>query len=94
MYAYLPHGAFYGLIGKVSPLKVRADARADCDDCGECYVVCPEAHILKPVLKGEKKGIPPIVLAGECTNCGRCIDVCGEKVFEFGSRYKKDAQKE
>lgn len=89
-----PMGAFYGLIGKVSPLKVRADARADCDDCGECYVVCPEAHILKPVLKGEKKGIPPIVLAGECTNCGRCIDVCGEKVFEFGSRYKKDAQKE
>jgi ferredoxin-type protein NapH len=89
-----PMGAFYGLIGRVSPLKVRADARADCDDCGECYVVCPEAHILKPVLKGEKKGIPPVILAGDCTNCGRCIDVCAEKIFEFGSRYKNDSQKE
>ncbi len=89
-----PMGAFYGLIGKTSPLKVRADARDQCDDCGECYVVCPESQIIKPVLKGEKKGVPPVILAGECTNCGRCIDVCAENVFEFGSRYKKDSQKE
>ena len=85
-----PMGAFYGLIGKVSPLKVRADARAACDDCAECYVVCPEPQILKPVLKGEKKGIPPVIQAGECTNCGRCIDVCAEEVFHFGLRYKND----
>ena len=89
-----PMGAFYSLIGKTSPLKVRADARDQCDDCGECYIVCPEAQIIKPVLKGEKKGIPPIILAGECTNCGRCIDVCAENVFKFGSRYKKDSPKE
>jgi len=85
-----PMGAFYGLIGKVSPLKVRADARAACDDCAECYVVCPEPQILKPVLKGEKKGILPVILAGECTNCGRCIDVCAEEVFHFGLRYKNN----
>jgi ferredoxin-type protein NapH len=89
-----PMGAFYGLLGKVSPLKVRADARKDCDDCGECYVVCPESQIIKPVLKGEKTGIPPVILAGECTNCGRCIDVCAEDVFKFGNRYKNDSQKE
>jgi ferredoxin-type protein NapH len=81
-----PMGAFYGLLGKVSPLRVRADAREQCDDCAECYVVCPESHIIKPVLKGESKGIPPVILAGECTNCGRCIDVCAEDVFHFGLR--------
>ncbi|HFD31717.1 MAG TPA: quinol dehydrogenase ferredoxin subunit NapH [Gammaproteobacteria bacterium] len=88
-----PMGAFYGLLGKLSPVRVRADAREKCDDCAECYVVCPESQIIKPVLKGEKIGIPPVILAGECTNCGRCIDVCAENVFEFGSRFKKDSQK-
>ncbi len=88
-----PMGAFYGLLGKLSPVRVRADAREKCDDCAECYVVCPESQIIKPVLKGEKTGIPPVILAGECTNCGRCIDVCAENVFEFGSRFKKDSQK-
>lgn len=82
-----PMGAFYGLLGRASPLKVRADDRAKCDDCAECYVICPESHIIKPVLKGEGKGIPPVILAGECTNCGRCIDVCAEDVFHFGNRY-------
>ena len=82
-----PMGAFYSLLGKVSPLRVRADARELCDDCGECYIVCPEAQIIKPVLKGKEKGIAPVILAGECTNCGRCIDVCAEDVFHFGNRY-------
>ncbi len=84
-----PMGAFYSLIGNYSPLKVRADARDLCDDCGECYVVCPESHILKPVLKGEEKGVPPVLSTGECTNCGRCIDVCAEEVFHFGLRSNK-----
>lgn len=88
-----PMGAFYGLVGKVSPLRVRADARSACDDCAECYVVCPEPQILKPVLKGEGEGIAPVILAGECTNCGRCIDVCAEEVFHFGLRAKKQLPK-
>ncbi len=85
-----PMGAFYSLVGKFSPLKVRADARDLCDDCGECYVVCPEPQILKPVLKGEERGVPAVMLTGECTNCGRCVDVCAEQVFHFGLRNKKD----
>ncbi len=82
-----PMGAFYGLIGKVSPLRVRADARDKCDDCAECYLVCPESQIIRPVLKGELTGVSPVILAGECTNCGRCIDVCAENVFHFGMRF-------
>ncbi len=83
-----PMGAFYSLVGKVSPIRVRADARARCDDCAECFVICPEPQILPPVLKGETTGIPPVVANSICTNCGRCIDICAEDVFEFGFRNK------
>ncbi len=81
-----PIGAFYSLVSQYSLIRVRADARSNCDDCGECFVVCPEPQILPPILKGEAKGIPPVVLDNVCTNCGRCIDICDESVFEFGTR--------
>ena len=84
-----PMGAFYGLLGKVSPIRVRADDRSKCDDCAECFVVCPEPQIIPVILKGEKNGIPPVILSGECTNCGRCIDICGEDVFYFGLRFDR-----
>jgi ferredoxin-type protein NapH len=84
-----PMGAFYGLLGKVSPIRVRADARSKCNDCAECFVVCPEPQIIPAILKGEKRGIPPVILSGECTNCGRCIDICGADVFHFGLRFDR-----
>lgn len=84
-----PMGAFYSLISQFTPIRVRADARASCDDCGECFVVCPEPQILPPVIKGEQKGVAPVVLDNVCTNCGRCIDICHVDVFEFGTRSKK-----
>ena len=84
-----PMGAFYDLIGRVAPIRIRADARERCDLCAECFAVCPEPQILPPVLKGAKTGVPPVVLSGDCTNCGRCIDICGDDVFSFGTRFDK-----
>lgn len=84
-----PMGAFYGLLGRVSPMRVRADDRSKCDDCGECFAVCPEPQIIPAILKGKEKGIPPVILSGECTNCGRCIDICGQDVFHFGLRFNR-----
>ena len=84
-----PMGAFYALVSPRSLIRVRADTRSSCDDCGECFVVCPEPQILPRVLKGESNGIPPVVLDGTCTNCGRCIDICHIGIFEFGLRSKK-----
>ncbi len=81
-----PMGAFYGILGNSAFVRVRADRRADCDDCMECYEVCPEPHVLPPALKGEQKGLSPVILSGDCTNCGRCVDICGEDVFDFGLR--------
>ena len=82
-----PMGAFYSLLGSYSLLRVRADARAACDDCMDCFRVCPEPKIIRPALKGADKGIGPVIDSGLCSNCGRCIDVCAEDVFRFGSRF-------
>jgi len=81
-----PVGAFYSVLGKWSPLRVSAIKRSDCNDCMDCYAVCPEPQVIKPALKGEAKGLGPLILSPNCTNCGRCIDVCSKSVFRFGIR--------
>lgn len=81
-----PVGAFYGLIGRLSVLRVRLPRREACNNCLDCFAVCPEHQIIRMPLKGAK-GAPPIILDSRCTNCGRCIDVCSKEVFAFGPRF-------
>ncbi len=78
-----PVGAFYSLLAVASPLRVRAARRAQCNDCMDCYAVCPEPQVIRPALKAIG-GAGPVILAVNCTNCGRCIDVCSKDVFAFG----------
>jgi len=85
-----PVGAFYGLLGKFSILKISARKRSACNDCMDCYAICPEAHVISPALKGEKDAKGPIILSGDCTNCARCLDVCSEDVFEFSIRTRNN----
>ncbi len=80
-----PVGAFYSLIGKLALTRVRLPARLACNDCMDCYAVCPEPQVIRPALKAVG-GVAPIILAANCSNCGRCIDVCGKNVFAFGIR--------
>ncbi|WP_242521587.1 quinol dehydrogenase ferredoxin subunit NapH [Motiliproteus sp. SC1-56] len=89
-----PMGALYGLIGRASLLRVKATRRRACYDCGDCFAVCPEPHVIKPALKGERRGQGPVILSGDCTNCGRCIDICSVDVFEFGSRFANQMEKQ
>lgn len=84
-----PVGAFYSLLGKWSPLRVAATRRSACNDCMDCFAVCPEPQVIKPALKGESEGAGPVILSPNCTNCGRCIDVCSKEVFRFGMRFGK-----
>ena len=88
---YCPVGAFYSLMSSWAPLRVVAANREACDDCMDCFNVCPEPQVIKPALKGASKGIGPVITANQCTNCGRCIDVCAVDVFHYGNRYSKDA---
>ena len=85
---FCPMGAFYSLLGKFSFIRVNALNREACNDCLDCYVVCPEPQVIKPVLiKADVSN--PVILAANCTNCGRCIDVCSEDVFTLGMRTAK-----
>lgn len=86
-----PVGAFYSLLGTHSLIRIRADARDRCDDCMDCFMVCPEQQVIRPALKGlpipgTNKKTGPVITSSNCTNCGRCIDVCAKDVFHFGLR--------
>lgn len=82
-----PVGVFYGFLGRVSIVRVRAKKRHLCDDCGDCFVTCPEPHVITPALDRAEHGVGPVILSGDCTNCGRCIDVCHADVFAVSSRF-------
>jgi len=93
-----PVGAFYGLLGKTALLRVSAARRKACNDCLDCYSVCPEPQVIRPALKAIGQRSPlssplsgplgsPLIYAAACTNCGRCIDVCSKDVFRFTTRF-------
>lgn len=81
-----PVGAAYALIGHKSLLRVSATHSSKCNDCADCFAVCPEPQIIPLALKG-KAGASPVILSPSCTNCGRCVDVCGPDVFRFTHRF-------
>lgn len=81
-----PMGAFYGLLGQKSLLRITADRRSACNDCMDCFKVCPEPQVIRPALKKAGQD-SPLILDRDCTNCGRCIDVCGRNVFHFTHRF-------
>lgn len=84
-----PMGAFYSLLARFSLLRVNAYARNQCDDCMECFAVCPEPQVITPALRGEEKNISSMIMLENCTNCGRCIDICSKDVFKFDHRFNK-----
>ena len=81
-----PMGAFYSLLGHAALIRVSAARRGDCDDCMDCFVVCPEPQVIRPALKAVGQS-HPLIFSGNCTNCGRCIDVCDREVFKMTHRF-------
>ena len=81
-----PMGAFYGLLGHAALWRVSAAKRAACNDCMDCFTVCPEPQVIRSALKkaGQES---PLILDRDCTACGRCVDVCGKQVFTFTHRF-------
>lgn len=82
-----PVGAFYSALGKATLLRVSAGGREACDDCMDCFAVCPEPQVISPALRGGKAGASPVIASGDCTLCGACIDVCPRKVFHVAHRF-------
>jgi len=49
-----------------------------CDQCGECLDVCPDALLIQ-----DRDGFPEVAVArGTCTRCGMCADVCTRGAIE------------
>lgn len=71
-----PVGAFYGLLGRYGRLKVTATPTDSCDSsgCSRCVAVCPEPHVLAPVVSKQAQS----VTSSDCTRCGACLDECHE----------------
>jgi len=84
---FCPVGAFYSLLRGLRLLHVSAVRRSACDDCNDCFVVCPEPLVIVAPLKDGDKGVGPAISSAQCTNCGRCVDVCTKDVFAFGGRH-------
>ena len=82
-----PVGACYSLIGRYSVARIAARGRDACNDCMDCYKVCPEPQVISLPLKGAPRRLSPLITSPNCTNCGRCIDVCSKNVFSFTTRF-------
>lgn len=61
-----PYGALLGLIGFISPNKIKRNT-ISCIDCGLCAKACPS------FIKVDKV---KTVLSDECTSCLSCVDAC------------------
>ncbi len=74
-----PYGALLGLVGLLSPTRIRRNAPT-CIDCSKCAKVCP-AFIRVDKVKE--------VVSDECVGCMACVDVCPVKdtlTVHFGTK--------
>jgi len=87
-----PIGTTYGMVGKVSALRI--EWNDNCDHCMVCSDVCFENQVLeitkaKYDKQREEEGITREYITGaDCTLCGRCVDVCHEDALKFDFRLK------
>jgi len=87
-----PIGTTYGMIGKLSALRI--EWNDNCDSCMVCHDVCFEPQVLE-ITKAkykeqiEEKDIKTQYITGaDCTLCGRCVDVCHADALHFDFRLK------
>jgi polyferredoxin len=74
-----PYGALLGLIGRLSPARIRRDPES-CAGCESCTTACPQRLPVHTSLT---------VTSVECTACHTCVDACpkGETLaFAIGRR--------
>jgi ferredoxin-type protein NapH len=80
-----PVGAFYSELGRVGRLRIKATHPGACNGCRECVRVCPEPHVLAPVVANNAE----YVTSGDCTRCGACLDVCKTGALKMNLSFKK-----
>jgi len=66
---FCPVGAFYGIIGKISPTRIERNDNL-CTHCKVCNKACPVNINVEKATK---------VTSAECINCNECIVACPKK---------------
>lgn len=74
-----PVGAFYAYLGRYGRVRVTATQAGSCAGCGSCIKVCPEPHVLAPVVAKTDSA----VTHGDCTRCGACLDQCSSGALKM-----------
>jgi len=74
-----PYGAMLGVLGFLSPFKVRRDV-STCTGCKKCDRACPCSIMISR---------KTAVISDECFACGKCVDVCPEEDTLFISLPKR-----
>jgi len=76
-----PIGITYGVVGVISPMRVKYSAK-DCHHEGDCRKVCLVPHVLDLTVRGRAREAEMDVSA-DCTRCGMCVDVCPTDSLNF-----------
>jgi ferredoxin-type protein NapH len=76
-----PIGLTYGLVGAVSPLRVKYNLE-NCLHEGDCRKVCLVPHVLEVTKKTYAEDVE-VAIGADCTRCGLCIDACPTGSLRF-----------
>lgn len=76
-----PIGLTYGVVGIISPLRVKYTLEG-CFHEGDCRKVCLVPHVLDTVIKGRAVDTE-VPIGPDCTRCGLCVDTCPSGSLKF-----------
>lgn len=76
-----PIGLTYGIVGSISPLRVKYNV-TNCHHEGDCRKVCEVPHVLETTIRMRAPDID-VPIGADCTRCGLCVDICPTDSLKF-----------